>query len=468
MNQAEIRVEYKPTPKQRMFHQATANEVLFGGAAGGGKSKAIVMDALMRCMKHPGTYAYIFRRTYREIEGTIVREMQMSYPQGIGTYNVGRHEWKLINGSMIRCRHCAAVGDMYQYKGEEIHWLYFDELTSFEYDIYEFIKTRLRAKESLGITPLVRSSSNPGDIGHGWVKARFVDAGPYLDMVEHAVQSETLGRTEVFTTQYIPSLATENPYITDQYIIELEQKPPALRDAYLHGNWDAFEGQVFTEFVDDAEHYEDGVGTHVVKPFAIPPHWPRYMSFDWGYTAPFSVGWWAVAPTGAIIRYREWYGWNGTPNRGLSITVEEIADGIIQAEAEEAREGLAVDRIADPSIFDRSRGDSIAQKFAAKGVTFRKGDNTRLAGKAEMHERMRFREDGKPMLYVFDTCKQFLRTIPSLPYSRTKTEDVDTAAEDHVYDEARYMCMSRPLVPRAPRPYAPAAFDPFAEGGGDR
>lgn len=432
---SDILIDYQPTPKQLVFHTTRANEVLYGGAAGGGKSKAIVMDALARCLKYPGTHAYLFRRTYTELEDTLIKEAKSSYPKAIAHYNVGRHDMELINGSACHFRHCASVQDMYNYAGAEIHWLYIDELTSFEREIYDFLKTRLRAKKSLGIEPVVRCASNPGNIGHSWVKSMFVDAGPYLSLVTHIEESKTLGRKKRFTTQYIPALATDNPYITDDYIFELERKPKALREALLMGHWDSFEGQVFTEWVNLPEHYEDRIGTHVISPFTIPPNWPRYMVFDHGYSKPFACLWFAVDSYGRAYAYREWYGFDGTPNKGLYMTPRAIARGILEREQEEAQAGIAVDHIADPAIFDRSRGDSVADQMrdlgTGLGVVFRKGDNQRMAGLMQVHERLAFGQDGKPMMYFFDTCHEVIRTLPSLPYSLVKTEDVDTDAEDH-------------------------------------
>ena len=421
-----------------------ANEVLFGGAAGGGKSKALVMDALARLLAHPGTHAYLFRRTYTELEDTLIAEARSSIPKTIGKYNVSRHEITLAGGSVMHFRHCRGTADMYDYAGLEIHWLYFDELTSFEEPVYEFLKTRLRAKASLGIVPVIRNASNPGGIGHAWVKERFVDAGDPMERVEKWVESSSLGRKKRYVTQFIPALAMENPHIGNSYVFELESKPTALRKALLHGDWNAFEGQVFTEFADDSDHYADGRYTHVIKPFSIPSHWQRYMSFDHGYSAPFSVGWWAVSPNGTAYRYREWYGWNKTPNKGLELSPAEIARGILDREAEERREGICFDRVADPAIFERSRGESVAQQMGAEGVLFRKGDNARIAGKMQLHGRFRFDAEGKPGIYIFDCCRQFIRTVPSLPYDANRVEDVDTAAEDHVYDETRYFLMSRP------------------------
>lgn len=463
----EYLIEYEPTKKQRMFHATDADEVLFGGAAGGGKSKAIVMDALFRCLLYPNTHAFIFRRTYAELEDTIIKEAKESYPPGLHKYNASRHETVLKNGSVIHFRHCASPSDMYNYKGAEIQWLYFDELTSFEFEIYDFLKTRLRAKKSLGITPVTRSSSNPGDIGHGWVKKMFVDAAPYMQIFERQIVSKATGKKKTFRMQYIPSLATENPYIGEDYIFQLESKPEALRNALLFGDWDAFEGQVFTEWADKPEHYEDRKWTHVIKPFDIPLSWDRYMSFDYGYSRPFSCGWWAVAPDGTAYRYREWYGCEkNRANIGIKLTPQQIATGIIEREREvEGAEGLRVIRIADPAIFDRSRGESVAQMMepngSRPGVYFTPGDHNRLPGKAQFHERLRFNEDGRPKVQVFDTCTEFIRTIPTLPYSLTKVEDIDSDAEDHIYDEARYFFMDNPLPNvTVPKPTS-KGYDPF-------
>ena len=384
------------------------------------------------------------------MEDTVIAEALKWYPKEIAKYNVGRHTMKLINGSEIRFRHCSSVKDMNDYSGAEIQWLYIDELTSFEKAIFDFLLTRLRAKRGLNITPVVRCASNPGNIGHSWVKQYFVDAGPYGEMVHQKVWSNALKKEKDFTTQYIPALAMDNPYIGDDYLYELERKPEALRRALLNGDWDAFEGQVFTEWVDlvnkmgkteeDIKNISERKWTHVIKPFNVPLNWPRYMGFDHGYSSPFSVQWWAIGPKGEAYLYREWYGAKSA-NVGIKLTPREIAEGIIEREQEEADNNIVIDRVAGHDTFERSRGDSIAQQMepktdqygntVKKGVYFRKGDNSRIAGKMQYHERLRFGEDGKPFLYVFDTCRDFIRTIPNLPYDPKHPEDVDTDAEDH-------------------------------------
>ena len=464
----EIEIDYLPTEKQRLFHASEADEVLYGGAAGGGKSYAICWDAFMRCMKYPGTHAYLFRRTYPEVEMTLVRTMLSIVPDELGKYTASTHEMKYKNGSVAHFCHLQNEGDgLLKYQGAEIHWLYFDELTHFTKAMYDYLRTRLRAEKKLGIVPCVRSASNPGGPGHAWVKARFVDSTDCgKRMLETPVKSEVLGSVEVRRIAYIPALATDNPHITRDYILELEQKPKALREALLLGKWDAFDGQAFPEFTDDPAHYEDGLFTHVIRPFAIPYHWPRYVSFDHGYTRPFSFGVWAVDEEGRAYRYKELYGCvPGEANTGVMMPPGEIAQELARVLDSEFMDGIRPIGIADPAIWDRSRGMSVEEQMRQvfSGVSFHKGDNTRLPGKMQLHERLKFGEDGRPMLYVFENCRDFIRTIPTLVYDRRKPEDIDTAGEDHIYDETRYFLMSRPI---APRPQTErknrAGFDPLA------
>ena len=453
-------IDYRPTPKQLMFHASPANEILFGGAAGGGKTCALIMDALMRTMRTPNTRAYIFRRTFGELEDTDIREARARYPKEVAAYNIGRHEFALINGSKILFRHCEHAANKYDYSGAEIDFLYFDELTAFEKEIYDFIKTRLRSKTLSGVTPIVRSASNPGNIGHIWVKDMFVDSGPYMEFREMTQYSETLNEYKKFTIQYIPALATENPHITKDYIFELERKPEKLRRALLQGHWDAFEGQVFTEFINDPKHYVDRIFTHVIDPFEIPLNWPRYMSFDHGFTDPSSIAWWAIDAAGRAYRYREWY--------VSGLTPRQLTDGILAREKQERENNLHIIRVADPHIFDtESNGLSVARQMGPNsaqgllGLSFRSGDNARMPGKMQLHERLRFDKDGRPMIYFFTNCENWIRTVPNLPYSSTKVEDVDTNAEDHCYDDTRYFLMERPLAQKPTRVRAPQAEGPY-------
>ncbi len=451
-----LHLGYVPTAQQALFHASDADEVLYGGAAGGGKSRALVMEALMRCLEHPGTAAYLFRRSYRELEDTLIAEARTAYPSALYTYRAARHDMELLNGSVLRFRHCLSEDDRFLYQGAEIHWLFIDEITHFTKDMYDFLKSRLRAKKSLGIRPMVRCAGNPGGIGHAWVKARFVDIGEAGKVHAWRVESGVMGKSRMHTVQFIPARSTDNPHIGESYIFELEQKPKALRDALLHGKWDAFEGQAFAEWLNDPAHHHDGRFSHVIHPFDIPAAWPRYRSFDFGYARPFSVGWWAVGPDGEVYRYREWYGARG-PNEGIRLDARSIARGI--REAERAHEpDMIVRGVADPSIWDASRGESIAEQMQRERVYFQSADNARLAGKMQLHARLRLDKEGRTGLYVFSTCKDFIRTVPSLALDPVRVEDVDTRGEDHIYDETRYFLMERPVgaaKKRRPKPKGP-------------
>jgi hypothetical protein len=459
-----VKFDYIPTKKQALFHASPAAEILYGGAAGGGKSYAMVWDALFRCLMFPRTHAYLFRKTYMELEQTLIQTACQIIPKSLGKYRGAQHRFDLVNGSALHFCHCQnEEKDVIKYQGAEIQWLYFDELTHFQESTYNYLKSRLRANKALGVTPMVHAASNPGGPGHAWVKARFVDRGEYGKIHVDEWYSNALKRTVKTTVQYIPALATDNPHIQDNYIAELEKKPEALRNALLYGSWDAFEGQVFTEWADKPEHYFDRRWTHVIEPFEIPEWWPRFISLDHGYTHPWSLGCWAVGDRGEVYRYKELYGWNGTRNKGAENSLEEIGIRIREFMEPERRAGIKVQGVADPAMWDGSKGLAPIHVITKEcGIFFEKGDNARLAGKMQVHSRLAFDEDGQPMMQIFKNCTQFIATVPFLSYSLTKTEDIDTDGEDHIYDETRYFLMTRPYS--APKPAAKpryAGHDPL-------
>ena len=452
-------IDYTPTKKQAAFHAAGAYEVLYGGAAGGGKSLAIVMEALIDAMEHPGVHSYLFRRTYPELRDSLLRQAMEHYPPGIGHFVGSSHDFVLPNGSVLHFRACRGMQDCYKYQGAEIHRLYIDELTHFTYQEYDYLKTRLRAAKYLGITPKVRCATNPGGVGHGWVKAYFITPMPPGEV---AVFGDKNGADEQQrqTRLYIPATAADNPHLNPGYISELNQKPEALRRALLLGDWNVFEGQVFCEFKDNVNGYNTGVNTHVITPFEIPQNYKIYRGFDWGYTRPFSVGYFAKSPDGVLYRFYEIYGCvPGMANVGLRLPPAKVAKMIHRYETTHLA-GRKIIGIADPAIFDESRGEEgcIAAVFARYGVYFERGDNRRLPGKMQLHQRLSCDQNGRAGLYIFSTCRQFLRTLPELVYDTANPEDINTDGEDHIYDETRYVLMANPLPPR-PHP-ATAASTP--------
>ena len=257
----------------------------------------------------------------------------------------------------------------------------------------------------------------------------------------------TRRRTRIF----IPSTVFDNPALLENdpgYIGTLASLPEAEKQALLYGNWDSFSGQVFTEWRNDPNHYEDQRWTHVIEPFTIPEHWKIWRGYDFGFSKPFSVGWYAADERGRLYRIKELYGCTGTPNEGLRKDPMEQARMIREAEQNDPLlKGRVILGVADPAIFDESRGESIAdmQEKSPNFLHWMPGDHTRLAGKMQFHYRLAFGEDGRPMLQVFNTCKHFIRTIPNLVYDESNVEDIDTTQEDHIYDECRYVLMENPI-----------------------
>ena len=224
--------------------------------------------------------------------------------------------------------------------------------------------------------------------------------------------------------------------------------PPKLREAWLYGSWDVYEGQFFEDFRDVPEHYRDRRWTHVIEPFVPDKGWTVCRSYDFGYGKPFSCAWWAVDYDGVLYRILELYGCTRTPNEGVKWTPDRQFAEIRRIETEHPwLKGREITGVADPAIWDASRGESVAQTAARYGVYFSPGDNERIAGWMQCHYRLQFDENGYPRMYVFRNCRAFIRTVPLMLYSQTRPEDLDTALEDHVCDEWRYFCMSRPVRP---------------------
>ena len=466
-------VIWYPQPRQAAFMARTEDEALYGGAAGGGKSDALVIEAL-RQVNVPNYRALILRKTFpqlRELIDKTMRYYKPVFPKA--RYNSSTHCWTFPSGAKIYFGSLNHAQDRYNYQGQQFDFIGFDELTHFTWEEYSYVMSRNRPSGP-GTRCYVRATANPGGIGHGWVKARFITpAPPGTRMVElHHVKMpdgtvKDFRRTRIF----IPAKVFDNQALLENdpgYLANLASQPDAERKALLDGNWDSFSGQVFTEWRNDPAHYEDQRWTHVIKPFRIPAHWKIWRGYDFGFSKPFSVGWYAADEEGRLYRIKELYGCTGTPNEGLKIDPVEQARRIREAEQNDPMlRGRVILGVADPAIFDESRGESIAmmQEKAPNFLHWAPGDHTRLAGKMQFHYRLAFDGDGRPMFQVFDTCKHFIRTIPNLVYSESNVEDIDTTQEDHIYDECRYVLMENPLSPRQTEKPAPLRDDPLELSG---
>ena len=434
-----------PSEKQKLFLTADTKHIGFGGARGGGKSWAVRTKAKLLALKygkelHPqkevGIKILIVRRTYPELINNHINILRREL-LGIATYNDKDKVLKFNNGSTINFTYCANDKDLDRLQGQEYDVIFLDEATQLSEFQMKAITACLRGVNNF--PKRVYYTCNPGGQGHGFIKKIFIER-----------RYDDGERPEDYT--FIQSLVTDNKVLMESqpdYLKQLEALPPKLREAWLYGNWDIFEGQFFEDFIDKPEQYRDRTWTHVIEPFNIPEGWKIYRSFDWGYAKPFSCGWWAVDFDGVCYRILELYGCTKEPNTGIKWTPDQVFAEIHKIETEHPwLKGKYIQGVADPAIWDAEFGESIADVAARHMVYFAKGDHQRIPGWMQVHYRLAFDENGFPMMYIFKNCKAFIRTIPLLQYDDRKVEDLDTEGEDHVADEVRYFLMSRPIKPR--------------------
>jgi Terminase large subunit, T4likevirus-type, N-terminal len=457
--------------KQSAAIQTAATELLFGGAAGGGKSLCMRAAAVMWCGEIPGLQVYLFRRlrddlVKNHIEGPKGFRTLLNPWRANGYVEIVEDEIRFWNGSKIYLCHCKDEKDRYKYLGAEIHVLLIDELTTFTEVIYQFLRSRVRMvgitlpEQYAGRFPRIFASSNPGNVGHHWVKAAFIEPRQPFEIAQMPAEHGGMLR------QFIPARLEDNPSLMEEdptYGEKLEGLGnPALVRAMREGDWNVVAGAFFPEFE---------TAKHVVSPRDLPLYWHRFRSFDWGSARPFSVHWWAVSdgellafPRGALICYREVYGapkdgdGRSKPNTGLRLTAEEVAARIKHEERNDIT-GLnkIMGGVADPSIFAEDGGPSIASRMAAAPhrVYFRPADNKRVGVRGAMggwdQLRARLKGDGqRPGIYWFSSCLDTIRTLPALQADEDRPEDCDTDGEDHAADSIRYACLSRPYT--APLP----------------
>lgn len=439
----------QPGPQSEAICADWCDELFYGGAAGGGKSDFLLGDFLQDVPEYGSAWrGILFRRTLVELD-ELKRRAREIYPASGAEWFEKSTSWVWPNGASLRMAYCERDADATRYQGHQFTWIGWDELTQWPTAYaYRYLRARLRSPHKVE-RKRIRAAANPGGVGHHWVKAYFIDPSPRgFEPIYDPV-------TRMWR-MFAPAKLRDNAILLandPEYAGRLQGLgSPELVRAWLEGDWSVIQGAYFPEFSMDR---------HVIAPRELPAHWTRFKAMDWGSYHPFAVLWVAVSdgelpefPRGALIVYREWYGSTGEPNVGLKLTAEEVAQGIVQREAETVQYG-----VLDPAAFAQDGGPSIAERMARAGAVFRRADNARVARAGALggwdQLRSRLKGDERPMLFIFSTCRHLIRTLPALQHDQDKPEDVDTDGEDHAPDALRYACMSRPWVRTIAKPSEP-------------
>ena len=448
---------YTPQPRQQLLHNTLARQVLFGGAVGGGKSTAGRWDLITIAIRCPGAQCYIFRRTLVELEANHIRFIRSDLPPELGQWNENRKSFEFINGSRIVCGYAESDRDVERYQGAEIHAMLIDEAGQFTAYQISFLRSRNRLgswappKDSVFEKQLPRiiMTANPGGVSHNFLLQNFIEPAP-AEQIFYDASTRVPGDPESkgWPSIFIPAKMADNKYLEKDYAGSLGGLPEELARALRDGDWNIVVGSYFGDVFRNE--------LHVLKAFEIPKHWLRFRAYDHGSAAPFACYWLAhateehvldsgkVVPEGALVVYREYYG--GANNRGLKMTAEAIAAEIRSREKGDPKINYGV---GDPSVWKIDGGPSIGERMMKMGITWRKADNSRIAGWDSLRRRL-MGDDGMPALFFFDNCVHMIRTLPLLTHDRHRIEDVDTTMEDHAADALRYACMSRPYLTQAP------------------
>ena len=407
---------------QEDFLAAAETDVLYGGAAGGGKSYAMLVDPL-RYAHRPAHRGLIIRRSMPELRELIDKSREL-YPKAFPgcRYKEVEKLWNFPSGAKIEFGFLERDADVYRYQGQAYSWIGFDEITHLPTEFaWNYLASRLRTTDS-EIIPYMRCTANPGGTGATWVKKRYIDPSPPNASFEGA---------DGLTRKFIPARLQDNPFLAHdgRYEKMLQALPPTQRQQLLDGNWDVAEGAAFTEFLPQL---------HVITPFEIPLHWERVKGIDYGYASESACVWGAVDPSdGTLIIYRELY------QKGLLGT--ELAETITNMEMQDP---FSVQGVLDTACWSRTgtTGPTIGETLLRAGHKLRRADKNRIQGKIQIHEYLKITQSGRPRIQLFNTCPNLIRELQSIPLDKRNPEDVDTNAPDHAYDALRYLIMSRPRI----------------------
>jgi len=428
---------WEAQPKQQEFLHVMADEAMYGGAAGGGKSDALMAFAIMYAEHYPGAKILILRRTLVELtrEGSLIPRSHELLGNTHWRWQGQAKKWRNPNGSVIEFGYCEAQNDVYKYQSAQYEVIIFDELTHFTEYQYLYLFSRCRSPR--GFPKAIRSATNPGNIGHGWVRRRFIDVGPPGEIHTEEFKNPFTKETQKMTRVFIPARVVDNKFLIERdpnYVMYLMNLPDAERRALLDGDWDSFAGQYFNEWRKDL---------HTCRPFQIPDFWKRFITLDWGMAKPTACLWIALAPNGRAYVYRELY---------ISKEIASVVGAKIYELSKDdvAGQGMkAFDLFtADPSVFQRkgegekSIGVTLQEKIGYD-LMISPSKNDRVIGWTMLREWFAPAPDGLPWLQFFNTCLNSIRTIPELIHDDKHPEDVDSDGEDHCGDSIRYWAVRR-------------------------
>jgi len=417
------KIIFKPNDgPQTDFLAAPETDVLYGGAAGGGKSYAMLVDPL-RFAHRAAHRALILRRSMPELRELIDKSREL-YPKAFPGCKFREVEkiWTFPSGAKLEFGFLERDADVYRYQGQAYSWIGFDEITHLSTEFsWNYLASRLRTTDP-EITPYMRCTANPGGAGATWVKKRYVNPSE---------PNESFTGHDGLTRRFIPARLEDNPYLsTDgRYEQMLKALPAVQRKQLLEGNWDVTEGAAFTEF---------DMLAHVITPFEIPVGWERVKGIDYGYASESACVWGTVDPSdGTLIIYRELY------RKGL--TGVDLAQMITNMELIDP---YSVPGVLDTAAWNRTgtTGPTVGETLQRAGHKLRRADKNRIQGKIQIHEYLRVQPSGRPKIQIFNSCPNLIRELQSLPLDKSNPEDVNTNAPDHAYDALRYLIMSRPKV----------------------